>query len=225
MENNIAPEKKDTLSPFASICIVTICVMVIIASCILLYLPFAEEQADGKASVQAVQDDHNQTVSSFPHRMTISGKTAYLERIDLFELYGNHGYFGYVIVTIDRGSLSDDDVYWIMKGKRYNWELDSNAHYWPDGTEGDISSLHFLACRYDSDYIYFIFNTDHHRYSLKGTYFSIAVTYLADGADHSDQYRYGYLVEFSGVNYHDSIDHLPEQTIYVFGKACSDAAP
>jgi len=218
--------EQKTDSPLLGFLIVAFLVLLLIGCAILYGYSQSlklQKQQEIEASNRAHYTEHNQSVSTFPHAMNIDGKTAYLERIDVLELYGNHSYFGYVIITIDRGQLSDDDVHWIMKGKRYNWELDASAHYWPDGTDGEIDSLHFLSCRYDGDYIYFIFNTDEHRYSLKGTRFSMAVTYLADGADYSDQYRYSYSVEFSGANYHNSVDHLPEQTIYVFGKVCADA--
>lgn len=182
-----------------------------------------EELEALEASKAAHYAEHNQNVSSFPHRLTIYNKISYLNSIDMFELYGNHSYTGYVIITIDRTRLTDDDVYWILKGKRYEWELDATAYWWLDGTDIDLSSFSLFACRSDENNIYFIFRTDPQRQSLRGCSFSVTITYLQDGADYDDEYRYSYRADFTGSNYHNSTGFLPVETLKILADVMIDA--
>lgn len=224
MDKGTPQKSKEAFGIFSNYTIVTICVLVILACCVLLIIPFAEKHKDEQAASRAHYAEHNQSVTSFPHRMTISGKNANISRVDLFEIYSNHGFTGFVIVTIDRRHLSDDDMYWLLKLNGLSQELDANAHYWPDGTDWDGKALRYLACRYTDSNVYFMFYTDHQRYSLNGKHFNVSVTYLPDGASISDKYRYSYYVEFTGAQYHNSIDHLPEEMRNVFTNALDDAA-
>lgn len=211
------------LSVFIVTCIVLILICAVVIACFLIHDHMLAVQ-EQEASIRAHEAEHNQTVRSFPHKMTISGKTANITRVDLFEVYSNHGYTGFVIVTIDRRNLSDDDMYWLLKLDGLSRELDADAHYWPDGTDGDIASLHYLGCRYTESNIYFMFYTKHQRYSLNGVKFSISVTYRPDGSSITDGYRYSYRVDFTGTQYHDGIVHLPEEMQRIFTNALDDAA-
>lgn len=216
-------EKQQSTSKFLCPILLTAFVVLTMLCAFLVGHSLGEKSREQEASIRAEYFEHNQTVTEFPHTMNIGGKSVNLTSIDIFERKIDHGYVGYVAITIDRSNLSDDDIYWILKGKRYNWELDADAYWWPDGTDGDIKSLHFLGCRYNSSHIYFFFYTDEQRYSLKDKKFSMSVTYLADGDDYSNQYRYSYRADFSGDLYHDSIDFLPESTVKNLLDALEDA--
>jgi hypothetical protein len=219
MENqqNASKLLRPILLTSSIVLILILCAMVAIP----LYRNHMQAMEDQEASILAHAAEHNQTVTDFPHAMTISGKTAYLESIDIFELKTDHEYVGYLIVTIDRGELTDDDMHWILKGYRYEWELDAYASWYPDGL--DSETLYFLACRYTDSHIYFFFHTDGQRNSLHGSSFYASITYLESGADYSDKYLYSYLVDFAGEHYHDSIAHLPEKTRDLLVSALEDA--
>lgn len=210
-----------SLLSVAFILIIVLCVLIIGG---VLLDDYFEELRIKEAATLAHKAEHDQTVRTFPHKLTIYNKTAYLSSVDFLELYGNHSYTGYVIITIDRGQLTDDDMHWILKGKRYDWELDAHATWWPSGTDADSESLHFLGCHYTESHIYFLFYTDPQRQSLKGTKFYVSLEYLQDGADFEDRYYYSYLADFTGSNYHDGTDFLPVETLKILAEAMIDAA-
>lgn len=211
------------LSVFIVVSIVLLLICGTVVACV-LYSNHMDAVKEAEEAARKHYLEHNHTVSYFPYRMKIGDKFAKLSGVDFFELYGNHSYNGYVIITIDRYNLSDDDVYWILKGNRYEWELDATAYWWPDGTDGETDSIPLLGCRYDENNIYFIFRTDPQRRSLKGCKFSVAVTYLQDGADYNDQYHYSYIADFSDSNYHNSTDYLPVETLKILADVMIDAA-
>ena len=208
---------------FIGVCIAVIFVCFSCVAAVLISESLEPVAAEHSAA-QGEYAERNQSVSTFPHRMIISEKTAYLDAVHILEMYGNHSYVGYVIVSIDRGSLTDDDIYWVTKGYRFEWELNASAHWWPDGTDGDIASIDYFALLHTDTHIYFIFRTDPQRYSLKGKHFYVAVTYLPDGASIDEQYRYSYSVDFSGQHYHDSTDFLPDDALIALADAMIDAA-
>lgn len=217
------PRHTKLFTVFIGVCIAVAFICLSCVAAVLLSDHFSEIEAQ-RAAEQAHQSEHNQTIHTFPHRLTIYNKTAYLSSVDFLELYGNHSYTGYVIITIDRGQLTDDDMHWILKGKRYDWELDAHASWWPSGTDTDSESLHFLGCRYTESHIYFLFYTDPQRQSLKGTKFYVSLEYLQDGADYEDRYCYSYLADFTGSNYHDGTDFLTVETLKILAEAMIDAA-
>lgn len=209
------PRRNSIFSTLCIICIVLflICIVVVCATLTNDYLDEVQaEREAARASVLAQQAEHNQRVSSFPHALELGNKTAYISAIDLLEVYAEHGYVAFVVVTIDRGDLTDDDLYWMLKGYQHEWELNATAHWWPDGTDNDIQSLNSLGCRYTDNNVYFFFRTDHLRYSANGKHFSVAITYQPDGADFSDSYRHSYSADFTGELYHASPDFLPTET-------------
>lgn len=207
----------------------------IVAFLVLLLIGFAifdgytqslklQEQQEAEASDRAHYAEHNQSVSTFPHAMNIGGKAAYLSSVDMLELYGNHSYTGYVAIAIDRGELTDDDMYWILKGERRNWELDASAALLFLNTDKDSISLRLLGCRYSESHIYFFFYSEPQRQSLRGCTFYVTLEYLQDGADESDRYTYTYHCDFSGAKYHSSTDFLPQKTQKALSNAMANAA-
>ncbi len=227
MDEQNLHDNNDDKRAYLSVFIVGLIVISFFACCLLVIDNIdksnrTKHEAE-QASIRAHESEHNQTVTSFPHKMTISGKTAHLSSVDIFETKVNHGYVAHLVITIDRGQLTDDDMYWILKGYRYDWELDASALWWPESTESDSDSLHFLDCVYTDSNIYFFFYTDLQRYSLKNTTFTVHITYLQDGADYSEQYRYLYIMDFSGDKYHSSSDFLPIETLKVLIDSLEDA--
>lgn len=202
---------KRTVSALAIVAVALVILCVTIVAAVLAYNHQVELDAQ-EASIRAEYFEHNQTVTDFPHTLKFGDKIAFLSAIDILEVYVEHGYVAFVVVTIGRGELTDDDLYWMLKGERYEWELDASAYWWPDGTDNDIQSLRSLGCRYADGYIYFFFRTDHLRYSAKGKHFSVDVTYQPEGADISDYYRHSYSADFTGELYHASPDFLPAET-------------
>ena len=154
--------------------------------------------------------------------MTLNSKTASVEDITFLELYGDHGYYGYLVITLDRHNLSDDDVYWMLNGSRYNWELDTSAHLSPYSHNNDLVPMDFLGCRYTDTHVYFCYTTDLYRYSLEGSYISAAVTYLPDGTDISDQQIHRYTFDFTGDKYHNSLDCLTIQELRILTELMVD---
>ena len=210
------------LSVFIIVCIGLILICGTVIACI-LYRNHLEAVQEAEEAARKHYVEHNQHVTTFPHRMKINGKTAYLSSVDLFEIKVDHGYVTHLIITIDRGQLTDDDLYWILKGYRYNWELDAYASLQSSDSSSDNETLHFLACRYTDTHIYFFFYTDQQRESLKGRSFYASIEYLKDGADTSDRYLYYYMVDFSGEQYHVSSEFLPTETAKMLLDALEDA--
>lgn len=217
---------EDRLYRVVKVVLILLCIAVLLLGCVFLGLRAAQKAREQEEALQASIDhyiEHNQTVTSFPHRLKINGKTAYLRSIDLFETKVQHGYVAYMIITIDRGKLTDDDMYWILKGYRYDWELDAYATMHAADSNADSESLHFLDCVYSDSHIYFFFYTDQQRESMQGRAFSASINYLKDGADASDKYHYFYTVDFVRDQYHDSAEFLPLETAQILLDSLNDA--
>ena len=223
MDSNTSPEKKVSAGPFGGYGIVIICTLVLLVCLAPFVISLLGQQP---ADDQTQNDKTAQTrfdVDKFPYLLELGGKTASIDSIDFLELYGNHGYTGYLLISIDRGNLSDDDIYWMTKGYRFEWELNAHAYWWPEGAAGDSASIDFFAIRQSKTHIYFIFRSDLQRYSFKDTHISAQITYLPDGVSISDQHWYFYSFDFSGEDYHDSTDFLPSDALIALADAMVDA--
>lgn len=163
-------------------------------------------------------------MTSFPYSMDISGKSVPVDHITFLELYANHGYTGYLVIAIDRRTLSDDEVYWLMKDSsvsiypRFNWELDTHAALVPHSIENDAESMRFLKCYTTDDYIYHFYCTDLYQDRLVGSFVMASVYYEPDG-NFSDRLTYSYNFYFTKENYHNTTSCLTPEEQALFIKA------
>lgn len=213
----ICPEKKPHSK--ADLFIGIFCITVIVLALIGLCIPLMTRRSD--SSTPYVQRDFS--VSSFPYAMDISGKSVPIERITFLELYANHGYTGYLVISIDRRTLSDDELYWLMHGIRMNWELDTSAWLSPHSIDSDNVSMHFLKCYTTDDYIYHFYCTDLYQDSLAGSYVLTTIYYEPEGS-YSDRLTYSYNFYFTDKDYHNSIACLTSEERELLVKATSAAS-
>lgn len=208
MDNNTTPEKKGAASPFGGYGIVIICILLILV-CL---APFVVSLLGQQASDDPTQNNNiaktQFEIDHFPYPLTVCGKDAPILDITFLELHENHGYTGYLVYTLDRRNLTDDELYWLLDGHYYVQELTTLAHYRPEG--GDMAEMEYLGARYNDLYIYFAWRTDLHRHSLKDCYVSAKVSYRPEYAEAKDRQHYSYLFYFSDDHYQNSTDCLTD---------------
>lgn len=152
-------------------------------------------------------------MNTVPFTMSVDGKEVELHDIDFFEIYADHGYTAWIIVTIDRQNLSDDDIYWITKaGTTLHKDLDAYVYHTRiDGTEVDSNRLTEVGSLYSEDYLYYAFHTDLSRDSYMGEEFSCTIRYSPEIMTNPDGIVYYYWLEVTEENYSDSVDVLTEE--------------
>lgn len=207
MDNNsTSPEKKDSHGPFGGYGIVIICTLVLLV-CL---APFVVSLLGQQPSVSQTQNSNiSKTqfeIDHFPYPLTVCGKDAPILDITFLELHENHGYTGYLVYTLDRRNLTDDELYWLLDGHYYFQELTTISYYRP--TDGQMAEMEHLGARYNDLYIYFAWRTDLHRHSLKDCYVSAEVSYCPENAEAKDRQHYSYLFYFSDDYYQNSTDCL-----------------
>ena len=149
--------------------------------------------------------------------MNIDNNEAVLTDIDFFEIYADHGYTAWIVVTIDRQNLTDDDIYWITKpGTALHKDLDAYVYHTRiDGTEVDLDRLTEVGSLYSEDYLYYAFHTDLSRDSYMGEEFSCTIRYSPESIINPDGISYDYTLEITEENYSDSVDVLTEEAAKV----------
>lgn len=162
--------------------------------------------------------------SDLPRDMDFGGKLVPLNRVTFFESYGNHGYVGYVVVSMSRENLTDDDIYWMTNtieiGK--NREIDVNVYV--DESENGLDSdlLHLEGKIYSEYNLYYIFSSELQRYSFKGGSVNCQIIYCPTSLTEPDTVYYYYDFEIDDIHYSDSIDVLTAEEASVFNQALTD---
>lgn len=148
-------------------------------------------------------------IDSLPADMDFSGKTVPLKRITFFESYGNHGYTGYIIVAMSRKNLSDDDIHWMTKMDLDSVNTEMQVNIYLDGGENSLDeSAHLLKKVYNSEELYYIFETGLERYTLKGAEVSCQIISSPVGITDPGTTYYHYFFDIDGDYYSDSIEAL-----------------
>lgn len=205
------------------ICIAVFCFGLILLCAFLIGVSL---ETDSREQEQSCIEQYSKThfeIDRFPYPLTICGKKAPLLDITFFELHENHGYTGYLVYTLDRSKLTEDELYWLLDGHYYIQELATLAHYRP--ANGEMAEMEYLGARYNNQYLYFAWRTDLHRYSLKDCYVSATISYRPEYAEAKDRQKYSYLFYFTGDHYHNSLDCLPAGAASALSEMVKDASP
>lgn len=154
--------------------------------------------SNGKISYSALE---------VPFDMEISGKTMGFTGIEFFQIHADHGYYGYVLATLDISSFSDDDIHWMTKYRTgsgaYGKELDINMYLTNDENGAYLSTFHFVGAIYDTNSLYYLFSTDLYRYSLSGSSVNVQVINAPVSITNSDTVYYYYDFDGDPVSYGD----------------------
>lgn len=150
------------------------------------------------------------SMKTIPFDMVVEEKTVPFYKVSFFELYADHGYTAYIVVSLDRANLSDDDIYWLTKydDKKYSKTLDVNVY--ADSEKNQLKSklLHLMGIVYDDDYIYYSYCSESQRYSFLDSSFSCQAIIIPTGLTESDTVYYHYTHTIDDSNYSDTIASL-----------------
>lgn len=148
-------------------------------------------------------------IDSLPADMDFSGKTVPLKRITFFESYGNHGYTGYIVVAMSRENLSDDDIHWMTKMDPDSVNTEMSISIYLDGGENSLDkSAHLLKKVYNSEELYYIFETGLERYTFKGTAVRCLLTSSPVSIIDPSTTDYYYAFDIDNSHYSNSIESL-----------------
>lgn len=170
------------------------------------------EPDDGVFIYYAPDGQASYSLSEIPYEMQFSDKVVPLERVTFFESYTDHGYTPYIVVTLSRENLTDDDIYWMTKydEKKLCKEIDIKVYVDSEANVLESSNLIFIGGVYDDDNIYYSFFGDHSRYSFKGSRFTCQIIHAPTGFTESDTVYYHFDVVIDDSNYADADEVLTE---------------
>lgn len=174
-----------------------------------LYMLFSTTACTNGQLLEEDGSPQSHTFDSLPSNMDFSGKTVPLERVTFFESYGNHGYTGYIIVAMSRENLSDDDIHWMTKmdSDKANTEMVVNVYL--DEGENSLDELaHFVKKMYNSEELYYIFETNLERYTFKGTEVCCQIISSPESIIDPETTYYYYFFNIDGDHYSNSIEVL-----------------
>lgn len=148
------------------------------------------------------------SLKSLPFDMKSKDIIIPFERVTFFESYGNRGYTGYVVVALSRKNLTDDDIYWMTKFDidKVNKELQVIVYLSSKDNDLDVESMSRINCVYDDDYLYYIFESDLQRYSLREGEVSCQIILTPTGTLEADTRYYYYSIDLDDEHYSDSLD-------------------
>lgn len=167
---------------------------------------------DGVSAFESATGQMNFTLSKIPYDMTFGDKTVQLSRVVFYEEYSDHGYYPYIVVTLNRENLTDDDIYWMTKydDKKHGKEIDINVYARSGKNELDSDVLSYIGAIYDSRNLYFIYYGEKARYSYMGSEFSCQIIHAPSGLIKDDTVYYYYSLLINESNYSDSDDVLTD---------------
>lgn len=223
MEEKAPSRIKEFFRYFGHGALISLCAVTVLA---LLFWAGFQVGQKSREQEQARLDHIAKTqfdIDRFPYPLTLCDKEAAILDITFLELNENHGYTGYLVFTLDRSNLTDDELYWLLNGHYYFQELSTLAHYHP--VDGEMAEMEYLGARYNDLYIYFAWRTVLQRHSLKDCYVSAVVTYRPEYAEAEDKQKYSYLFYFTGEAYHSSTDCLTAGASSSLAEMLEDAAP
>lgn len=145
---------------------------------------------------------------SIPGEIVYNDTTISLSDVSFGEVYADHGYTGYCVVTVDRSNLTDDDVYWMLKKDLGDMqaEFEVNAYLSSESNALNSEYLSSLRTTYDNDSIYFFFYTkDVQREHLSDFEIDIQLIVSPEKSLTADTTQY-YYFDFdaeAGVDYSD----------------------
>lgn len=134
-----------------------------------------------------------------------------LTDVSFGEVYANHGYTGYCVVTISRENISDDDVYWMLKRDGINVEFDVNAYLTSEVNALDSEMMQTLGSIYDEDNIYFFFyNSETERYRFDDFSVHVQMIMNPDMSITAPTTQYYYY----GIEYEEGIDYSDLRSVF-----------
>ena len=135
----------------------------------------------------------NTTFNELPGEFTCGEYRLSLQDVSFAQVYANKGYTGYVIVTLDRSTLSDDDAYWLLN--RINnpnvSPIDAVA-YLQQKDGGESVRLSLLKKTYDEHNIYYVFWTDLQRQTFNGDKIRVQIVSSPEEKLNADSTKYYY---------------------------------
>lgn len=166
--------------------------------------------SDGTIIRQSALGNLTYSLKSLPFDLEVEGKAVPLKDVKFFETHIDHGYVGYVVITLGRERLTDDDIHWITSydSKKFCKTLQINLYADSDENEVDTESLTRLGCIYDDTTIYYSFRSDRYRYSLLNSNFSAQIIVTPSGITEKDTVYYHYDHIITSETYSDSTASL-----------------
>lgn len=164
------------------------------------------------------------TISELPGDIPYNDTQVSLSAVSFCEVYASHGYTGYCVVTVDRSSLSDDDVYWMLNKDvgELQTELEVIAYLTSESNSLETERLSQLQTIYNDENIYFLFFTkDVQRKHLNDFKLSLQIIMSPEKSLVADttQYYYYYLDAEEGVDYSDYDKILSSEVRDILAKA------
>lgn len=170
---------------------------------------------DGSFSFSTPSGGTSWSIASIPFEMDLDGKAVQIASMNFFELYADHGYTAYILVSLDRTNLSDDDIYWMTKSDKYTTskELDMNVYATSEENEIDGKTLNSAGSAYDEQYLYFLFYSDLCRYSFMNSNFACQIIYTPTGITENDTIWFHYDEDITDSNYSDGVESLTDEEL------------
>lgn len=166
--------------------------------------------------------DKNHSADELPFSMEIGGKEISLSRVSFFEIYADHSYTGYTIVSIDRENLTDDDLYWMTgQADRISKEIDVSTYVSSEENKLSSDMMHLLKRNYDDRYLYFLFCSDPVRYDLSTCEIRAQVVLSPDGKVANSEYYYYTLTTEESIDY-EKFDHLSDNEMAALADAIAE---
>ena len=167
------------------------------------------------------------TISDLPGDIPYNDTQISLSAVSFCEVYANHGYTGYCVVTVDRSNLSDDDIYWMLKKDigELQPEFEVFAYLTSESNSLDSEQLSQLQTIYNDESIYFIFYTkDTQREHLNDFELSLQIIMSPEKSltAETTQYYYYYLDAKEGVDYSDYNNILSDEELNILIDALNE---
>lgn len=169
--------------------------------------PSVTELSDG--TIYTTNEDGGRifSVNSLPFEMEYKEVNIPLHSVVLYDNYISPSHRGYVIVSLGRASLSNDDIYWMTKSEVGELaELDVNLYLTSEKNGLDSESLSSFGVFYDADFLYFFFETEKVRYDFENAETSVQVIIMPSQSANEktrDWYQYD-----SGYKYIDQLEDM-----------------
>lgn len=167
---------------------------------------------------QSAKHPSSITFDDLPSEIAYDDTSISLDGVSFCEVYADHGYIGYCVVTVDRTSLTDDNVYWMLNKEigEIQAELEVNAYFTSEINSLESERMSQLGISYTDENIFFVFCTeDVQREQLNDFELSLQIIMSPEKNLTADttQYYYFYLKGEENVNYFDYNSVLSEDEI------------
>lgn len=165
------------------------------------------------------------SIAALPFTMSNGEVDIPLNKVSFWELYSDHGYAMFVIVSLGRGNLSDDDLYWMTNRveAEKDPEIHANVYISDEKNELESERISLVGKSYDKENFYFVFCGNRERYALDNSSISVQVIISPDGSvmDESTSY-YHFKTDLNGSDDYQSLARLTDGERNALSNAVSD---